>query len=83
MTKRFTHLEYTKLLIATGASPRVIPIRGGEKARNIRYLRTPDDANAIYQEAKGQDILIVGSGFIGCGMRLISISYFNEYLDLS
>jgi len=65
MTKRFRHLEYSKLLIATGASPRVIPIRGGENAKNIRYLRTPDDANAIYNEAKGQDILIVGSGFIG------------------
>jgi len=65
MTKRFTHIEYSKLLIATGASPRLIPIRGGEKAKNIRYLRTPDDANAIFNEAQGQDILIVGSGFIG------------------
>ena len=65
MTKKFSHVEYSKLLIATGASPRVIPIRGGEKARNIRYLRTPEDANAIYADAKGQDVVIVGSGFIG------------------
>ena len=73
MTKRFRHLEYSKLLIATGASPRVIPIRGGEKAKNIRYLRTPDDANAIYNEAKGQDIVIVGSGFIGQSVQKVPL----------
>ena len=65
MTKRFCHVEYSKLLVATGASPRVIPIRGGENAKNIRYLWTPEDANAIYREAQAQDVVVVGSGFIG------------------
>jgi len=83
MTKRFAHIEYSKLLIATGASPRVIPIRGGEKAKNIRYLRTPEDANTIFEEAQGREIAILGSGFIGMEVASALISVASRVTVIS
>lgn len=57
-------LAYEKLLLATGATPRRLPMPG-LGARCV-YLRTFSDALAIRQHLKPQSrIVIVGGGFIG------------------
>ncbi|KAK3582946.1 hypothetical protein CHS0354_019953 [Potamilus streckersoni] len=57
-------LKFDSLLIATGGRPRVLPIPGAD-LKNVYILRTPDDANAIAQNAKGKKVVIIGSSFIG------------------
>ena len=57
-------LEYDKLLIATGATPRRLPLAG--LGSRCVYLRTFDDALAIRSHlGPGCRIAIVGGGFIG------------------
>lgn len=59
-----TDLAYDKLLIATGAVPRKLPLPG-LGARSV-YLRTFDDALRIRSHLReGVRIAIVGGGFIG------------------
>lgn len=54
-------LFYDKLLLATGASPRVFP--GLERAQTFRTL---DDAATVHDRlAPGKRLLVVGGGFIG------------------
>ena len=57
---------YDRLLIASGASPRVLPVPGAEK-QNIFTLKTPQDAEAIRAAIshKRADVVIVGGGAIG------------------
>ena len=58
-------LAYDKLLIATGARSRHLPLAGPPGGR-IAYLRTYDDALHIRAAlGKGAHILIIGGGFIG------------------
>lgn len=58
-------LTYEKLLIATGAVPRLLPI-AGPGGRRCVYLRTYDDALRIRSTLKaGSRIAILGGGFIG------------------
>lgn len=58
--------EYDRLLIASGASPRVLPVTGAEK-KNIFTLKTPQDAEDIRDAIshKHPDVVIVGGGAIG------------------
>jgi 3-phenylpropionate/trans-cinnamate dioxygenase ferredoxin reductase subunit len=57
-------LPYEKLLLATGAQPRRLPL--AENSRHCAYLRTHDDAEAIADRLRPQaSIVIVGGGFIG------------------
>ncbi|MEQ1949829.1 NAD(P)/FAD-dependent oxidoreductase [Mesorhizobium yinganensis] len=59
-----TSLGYDKLLLATGSSPRRLPL--AEASRRSVYLRTFDDALAIRAHLRsGVRVLIVGGGFIG------------------
>ena len=56
-------LPYDKLLIATGAKPRRLPIPGGEHAL---LLRNQDDMLLLRQRfVPGKKIVIIGGGFIG------------------
>lgn len=57
--------EFGKLLLATGASPRVMKIKGGD-LKNIFYLRSLDHSMAI-KDAMGsaRSSAIIGGGFIG------------------
>lgn len=61
---RHGSINYTHLVLATGGSPRSISSSGSDLA-NIFYLRSPQDANAIVEGAKGKKVVIVGSSFIG------------------
>ncbi|MDQ6435617.1 FAD-dependent oxidoreductase [Mesorhizobium sp. LHD-90] len=57
-------LGYDRLLIATGSSPRRLPLAEG--SRRCVTLRTFDDALAIRAHLRaGVRVLIVGGGFIG------------------
>jgi len=56
--------KFDSLLIATGGTPRVLPIKGVD-LQNVFSLRTPDDANQIAQAAAGKNVVIIGSSFIG------------------
>ena len=58
-------LGYTKLLLATGASPRHLPVLGGN-ADQVVYLRTIDDSErlrGLFGQIKR--LVVVGAGWIG------------------
>jgi len=58
-------LPYDKLLIATGARPRPF-ILNGKDVQQARYLRTYDDAKALYDVISPDfRLTIIGGGFIG------------------
>ncbi|XP_076472901.1 apoptosis-inducing factor 3-like isoform X2 [Babylonia areolata] len=59
-----TH-SYDALFIATGGTPRTVPIPGCRDLKNVFVLRTPQDANLIAAGAKGKKVVIIGSSFIG------------------
>ena len=57
-------LGYDKLLIATGAAPSRLPLL--DRFANVTTLRTLDDARELRAVlARGEDLVIVGAGFIG------------------
>jgi len=56
---------FHKLIVATGARPRTLDIRGA-KFQNLYYLRSLDDSKAIRHAAeKGKRAVVIGGGFIG------------------
>lgn len=56
-------LDYAKLLLATGSSPRTLSIGGAEAAH---YLRTVEDADRIRPLlADGMRLVVIGAGWIG------------------
>jgi 3-phenylpropionate/trans-cinnamate dioxygenase ferredoxin reductase subunit len=59
-------LPYAKLLLATGASPRKLPVPGAD-LDGVRYLRTFADSDRLLADlsAGGRRVLIVGAGWIG------------------
>lgn len=56
-------LPYDRLLLATGATPRHLPLADRSGA-DVRYLRTLDDALALGDRLT-EHVLIVGAGWIG------------------
>ncbi|NKK97675.1 ferredoxin reductase [Rhizobium leguminosarum bv. viciae] len=60
-----TVLSYDRLLLATGAAARSLPV-APQGSRHIRSLRTHHDAAALRDAMKpGRHIAIIGGGFIG------------------
>jgi 3-phenylpropionate/trans-cinnamate dioxygenase ferredoxin reductase subunit len=58
--------DYDRLLLATGAEPRRIAIRGAE-LDGIYYLRTIADSDALRDRLRaGAHVAVVGGGWIGC-----------------
>jgi 3-phenylpropionate/trans-cinnamate dioxygenase ferredoxin reductase component len=58
-------LGYDKLLLATGARPRTLPVPGAELA-GVLHLRTLSDSDRILDAAvKGARLVIIGAGWIG------------------
>jgi len=56
-------VPYRRLLIATGARPRQLPLPGGE---HLLYLRTLDDSASLKSLIdRGARLVIIGGGFIG------------------
>jgi 3-phenylpropionate/trans-cinnamate dioxygenase ferredoxin reductase component len=59
-----TRIAYEQLLIATGSSPRRLPIAAGYE--NVHELRTLDDARALRAAlGPGRRLAVIGAGFIG------------------
>jgi 3-phenylpropionate/trans-cinnamate dioxygenase ferredoxin reductase subunit len=58
-------LSYDRLLLATGAEPRRIPIAGAD-LDGVHYLRTLSDCDALRQRLEaGGRVVVVGAGWIG------------------
>lgn len=58
-------LPYDRLLLATGAEPRRLPLPGGE-LEGVHYLRELGDSEAIGDRiAAGARVAVIGAGWIG------------------
>jgi len=58
-------LRYDRLLLATGAQPRRLPIPGGE-LDGVYYLRTVADSDRLRERLdRGGSLVVVGAGWIG------------------
>ncbi|KAI1389375.1 uncharacterized protein F4822DRAFT_398087 [Hypoxylon trugodes] len=67
ITKNRERYIYSKLILATGGSPRNLPLQGFKVLENIFLLRTVHDTKKIVDAIgdKGKKIVIIGSSFIG------------------
>jgi len=60
-----SHLDYARLLLATGSRPRRLPVPGAELA-GVYYLRTAADVDSLRREMHpGRRAVVVGGGYIG------------------
>ncbi|KAG5288756.1 rhodocoxin reductase [Histoplasma capsulatum G186AR] len=67
-TKSGKSIPYTKLILATGGTPRHLPLPGFKELGNIFVLRTIQDVQAILAavgSTKKKEIVVIGSSFIG------------------
>ncbi|CAI6099661.1 unnamed protein product [Clonostachys chloroleuca] len=66
-TKSGGKIAYSKLILATGGTPRKLPLEGFKTLSNIFTLRNAHDVKKIVDTigSKGKNIVIVGSSFIG------------------
>ncbi|KAL8671266.1 MAG: hypothetical protein Q9168_004235 [Polycauliona sp. 1 TL-2023] len=67
-TKSGKSHTYTKLILASGGTPKALPLPGFKDLSNVFLLRTIPDVQAILGavgEKKGKNIVIIGSSFIG------------------
>ncbi|MEW1820521.1 FAD-dependent oxidoreductase [Arthrobacter sp. NPDC080031] len=72
-------LQFTKLLIATGAQPRRIPLPGSDLA-GVTTFRTFDDSRRLKEELSGggRNVVMIGSGWIGMELAAAASSYGNN-----
>jgi 3-phenylpropionate/trans-cinnamate dioxygenase ferredoxin reductase subunit len=60
-----TRLRYDRLLLATGAEPRRLPIPGDE-LDDVLYLRTFTESDALRERLdRGGSLVVIGAGWIG------------------
>ena len=58
-------LPYDKLLLATGATPKVLPLPGADAA-NVFTLRRREDSDTIREQfGAGRRLVVIGAGWIG------------------
>ncbi|WP_026924039.1 NAD(P)/FAD-dependent oxidoreductase [Glycomyces arizonensis] len=58
-------VAYDKLVLATGSTPRRLPVPGAE-ASGVHYLRTREDSDAIRSTfGPGRRLVVIGGGWIG------------------
>jgi 3-phenylpropionate/trans-cinnamate dioxygenase ferredoxin reductase component len=75
-------IGYDLLLIATGASPRRLPVEGTD-LDGVHYLRTVADARGIRDElVKAQRVAVIGMGFIGAEVAATSRELGREVVAL-
>ncbi len=60
-----SHVDYLRLLIATGSRPRLLPVPGAELV-GVHYLRTASDVDLLRTEfVRGRHGVVIGGGYIG------------------
>jgi NADPH-dependent 2,4-dienoyl-CoA reductase/sulfur reductase-like enzyme len=62
------HCEYPydRCVLATGSEPIRIPVPGAEDP-GVQVMRTMDDSDTLRSRVReGTDVVVVGSGFVGC-----------------
>jgi 3-phenylpropionate/trans-cinnamate dioxygenase ferredoxin reductase subunit len=60
-----SHADYSRLLLATGTRPRLLPVPGAELA-GVHYLRTAADVDRLRAEfVPGSHAVVIGGGYIG------------------
>ncbi|KAL2265086.1 hypothetical protein VTJ83DRAFT_7596 [Remersonia thermophila] len=66
-TKTGGKFAYNKIILATGGTPRTLPLPGFRELGNIFTLRNVHDAKKINEAIgdKGKRIVVIGSSFIG------------------
>ncbi|KAI9731531.1 MAG: hypothetical protein M1834_004651 [Cirrosporium novae-zelandiae] len=66
-TKSEKDYSYTKLILATGGTPNMLPLPGFKDLGNVFLLRTVQHVQGILSAVgnKGKQIVIIGSSFIG------------------
>ncbi|KAH6877211.1 monodehydroascorbate reductase [Thelonectria olida] len=68
-TKDGEKISYTKLVLATGGTPRRLPLQGVSVLENVHTLRNVHDTKKIVEsigdKEEGRSITIIGSSFIG------------------
>ncbi|XP_039209386.1 apoptosis-inducing factor 3 isoform X1 [Crotalus tigris] len=57
-------MEYNKLLLATGNTPKTLSCKGKE-VENVFTIRTVEDANRVVKVATGKNAVVVGASFLG------------------
>ena len=72
-------LAYAKLLLATGSSPRRLPVPGAD-LDGVRYLRTLADSDRLLADLSGggRRVVVVGAGWIGLEVTAAARHYGNE-----
>jgi 3-phenylpropionate/trans-cinnamate dioxygenase ferredoxin reductase subunit len=72
-------LSYAKLLLATGSSPRRLPVPGAD-LDGVRYLRTLGDSDRLLADLSGggRRVVVVGAGWIGLEVTAAARHYGNE-----
>lgn len=74
-----TRLRYDAVLLATGATPRMLPLPGHELP-GVTTLRRLDDADALAAELRdgGRRLVIIGAGWIGMEVAATARGYGND-----
>jgi 3-phenylpropionate/trans-cinnamate dioxygenase ferredoxin reductase subunit len=68
-----SHLGYSKLILATGGRPRVLPLPGAELG-GIHTMRAIADVDKLRPELlPGKHLVIVGAGYIGLEVAAVAI----------
>jgi len=68
------HVPYDKLVLATGARNRLLPVKGAE-LDGVLYLRSLDEAVALKERLKtAQEIVVIGGGFVGLELAAVASS---------
>lgn len=75
-TKDGKKVAYTKLVLATGGTPKNLPIQGFKVLDNIFTLRSAHDTKKIVDAIgdKGKKIVVIGSSFIGMEVAVATAS---------
>lgn len=73
MTEDGNEVSYTKIILASGGTPRRLPMEGLDgKLGNVFVLRSVDDATEITTavgEKKDKKVAVIGSSFIGMSVH--------------
>lgn len=74
-----TRLNFDQLLIATGATPRALPVPGAD-ATGVHTFRTLDDADQLREALSAGDkrVVFIGSGWIGLELAAAARGFGNE-----